>query len=67
MRRFVFIAFFAAGPALAQSAQGDLAVTIYNDNLALVQDVRQLDIAGRPLPPGIPRRLRPDPPRDGDS
>ena len=48
MRRFVFIAFFAAGPALAQSAQGDVAVTIYNDNLALVQDTRQLDIpAGR--------------------
>lgn len=48
MRRFVFIAFFAAGPALAQSAQGNLAVTIYNDNLALVQDTRQLDIpAGR--------------------
>jgi hypothetical protein len=45
MRRFVFIAFFAAGPAFAQSAQGDLAITIYNDNLALVQDVRQLNIA----------------------
>lgn len=45
MRRFVFVAFFAAGPALAQSAQGDVAVTIYNDNLALVQDTRQLDIA----------------------
>ena len=27
------------------SAQGDLAVTIYNDNRALVQDVRQLAIA----------------------
>jgi hypothetical protein len=48
MRRFVFIALFAAGPALGQSAQGDVAVTIYNDNLALVQDVRQLNIpAGR--------------------
>ena len=48
MRRFVFIAFFAAGPALAQSAQGDVAVTIYNNNLALVQDTRQLNIpAGR--------------------
>ncbi|HEX8223667.1 MAG TPA: DUF4139 domain-containing protein [Allosphingosinicella sp.] len=45
MRRFVFVALFAAGPALAQSAQGDVAVTIYNDNLALVQDTRQLDIA----------------------
>ena len=48
MRRFVFIAFFAAGPALAQSAQGDVVVTIYNNNLALVQDVRQINIpAGR--------------------
>src|ERR1051325_3759339 len=48
MRRFVFIAFFAAAPALGQSAQGDLAVTIYSDNLALVQDMRQLNIpAGR--------------------
>lgn len=45
MRRFVFIAFFAAAPALAQSGQGDVAVTIYSDNLALVQDTRQLDIA----------------------
>ncbi|MEP3051467.1 MAG: DUF4139 domain-containing protein [Erythrobacter sp.] len=27
-----------------ESAQGDVAVTIYNNNLALVQDVRQLDI-----------------------
>ncbi|MPT48753.1 MAG: DUF4139 domain-containing protein [Sphingobium sp.] len=27
------------------SAQGDVSVTIYNDNLALVQDVRQLNIA----------------------
>lgn len=28
-----------------QSAQGDVALTIYNNNLALVQDVRQLSIA----------------------
>ncbi|HKC02229.1 MAG TPA: DUF4139 domain-containing protein [Sphingomicrobium sp.] len=35
-------------PAPGQTAQGDLAVTIYNDNLALVQDIRQLAIpAGR--------------------
>jgi hypothetical protein len=48
MRRFVFVAFFAAGPVLGQSSQGDVAVTIYNDNLALVQDTRQLEIpAGR--------------------
>src|SRR5687768_731871 len=48
MRRFGFIAFFAAGPALAQSPQGDVLVTIYNNDLALVQDTRQIDIpAGR--------------------
>ena len=35
-------------PAPGQTAQGDVAVTIYNDNLALVQDIRQLAIpAGR--------------------
>ena len=35
-------------PAPSESAQGDVAVTIYNNNLALVQDTRQLDIgAGR--------------------
>ena len=35
-------------PAPGETAQGDVAVTIYNDNLALVQDVRQLNIpAGR--------------------
>jgi hypothetical protein len=48
MRAMILTAIFLGGPALAQSAQGDLAVTIYNDNLALVQDVRQIDIpAGR--------------------
>jgi hypothetical protein len=31
-------------PAPGETAQGDIAVTIYNDNLALVQDVRQLNI-----------------------
>ena len=35
-------------PTPGQTAQGDVAVTIYNDNLALVQDIRQLSIpAGR--------------------
>ncbi|HYI39664.1 MAG TPA: DUF4139 domain-containing protein [Allosphingosinicella sp.] len=48
MRRFVFITFFAAVPALGQSSQGDVAITIYNNDLALVQDVRQIAIpAGR--------------------
>jgi hypothetical protein len=52
MRNWLFIAAFAAAPALAQneiplpsqSAQGDVAVTIYNNDVALVQDIRQLDI-----------------------
>jgi len=40
--------FFSAVPALAQSAQGDVAVTIYNNNIALVQDGRTLTVpAGR--------------------
>lgn len=37
-----------AAPAAAQQQPGNLAVTIYNQNLALVQDTRQLDLpAGR--------------------
>jgi hypothetical protein len=35
-------------PSPSQTAQGDVALTIYNNDLALVQDVRQLEIgAGR--------------------
>ncbi|SMF61832.1 DUF4139 domain-containing protein [Allosphingosinicella indica] len=39
---------FAQGvlPAPGRSAQGDVSVTIYNDNLALVQDVRRVDLPG---------------------
>jgi hypothetical protein len=48
-----------SGAALAQSApqsaQGDVAVTIYNNNLALVQDVRQIN-----LPAGTTRQEFPD-------
>jgi hypothetical protein len=48
MRYFMLLAACLAAPALGQSAQGDVAITIYNDNLALVQDTRQLNIpAGR--------------------
>src|SRR5262245_37968102 len=46
------MAFAQAAP---QSAQGDVAVTIYNNNLALVQDVRQM-----PLPAGKSRQEFPD-------
>jgi hypothetical protein len=42
-------------PAFAQTAQGDVAVTIYNNNLALVQDVRNVSLAS-----GISRQEFPD-------
>ena len=50
MRRLLLSAGLAAisAPGLAQPEQGNLAVTIYNQNLALVQDTRQLNLpAGR--------------------
>jgi hypothetical protein len=60
-----------AAPALSQdtanptapSAQGDVSVTIYNNNLALVQDVRQLEIAGgisRIEFPDVSAQIRPE-------
>ncbi|WP_380872758.1 hypothetical protein ACFB49_36750 [Sphingomonas sp. DBB INV C78] len=54
---------FSSMPAFAQSAQGDVAVTIYNDDIALVQDVRQIDIpAGRSRQefPDVSARIRPE-------
>ncbi len=42
-------------PPPATNAQGDVAVTIYNNNVALVQDTRQLDV-----PAGRSRREFPD-------
>lgn len=45
------------------SAQGDVSVTIYNDNLALVQDVRQLTIArgiSRMEFPDVSTQIRPE-------
>ena len=58
---------FCALPALAlaqgvadptgASAQGDVAVTIYNDNLALVQDVRQVDGEGQAAGAAQPVRV----------
>jgi len=47
----------------APSAQGDVSVTIYNDNLALVQDVRQLNIANgisRIEFPDVSAQIRPE-------
>ncbi len=51
MRRLLLLSAGVAvlsGPAAAQPQPGNLAVTIYNQNLALVQDTRQLELpAGR--------------------
>ncbi|MEO7179078.1 MAG: DUF4139 domain-containing protein [Allosphingosinicella sp.] len=45
MRRlFLLLCAFLAAPAFAQSGQSELSVTVYNQNLALVQDTRQLDL-----------------------
>jgi hypothetical protein len=64
MRRLLLLSIGLAAPVLAQapsalptapSAQGDVAVTIYNDNLALVQDRRQIA-----LPSGRVRQEFPD-------
>ena len=72
MRAWILLsAAFAAVPALAQneipppsqSAQGDVAVTIYNNDLALVQDTRQLDIAAgrsRREFPDVSAQIRPE-------
>ena len=55
MRRLLLVSALIAAPALAQTAQGDVSLTIYNDNLALVQDVRQID-----MPAGRSRQEFPD-------
>jgi len=50
-------------PPPSQSAQGDVAVTIYNGNVALVQDTRQLDLpAGRSRQefPDVSAQIRPE-------
>ena len=71
MRRLFLLAALAASPALAQNeipppssnAQGEVAVTIYNNDLALVQDTRQLDIgAGRSRQefPDVSAQIRPE-------
>jgi len=63
------IAFLVAAPAAAQtlppggSAQGNVAVTIYNNNLALVQDTRQLSIPAqrsRQEFPDVSAQIRPE-------
>jgi hypothetical protein len=49
--------------AQAQSAQGDLAVTIYNNDLALIQDTRTLNLAAgrsRVEFPDVSAQIRPE-------
>ena len=55
---------FAQGDSLAEpNAQGDLSVTIYNNDQALVQDVRQIGIAkgrSRVEFPDVSAMIRPE-------
>ena len=64
MLRFVpLIAGLLASAALAQTAQGDVAVTIYNNGVALVQDARTLTVnAGRSRQefPDVSAQIRPE-------
>ena len=56
MRRpLLILAAAIAAPAAAQTAQGDLSVTIYNDDLGLIEDVRRIA-----LPAGVSRQEFPD-------
>ena len=63
MRRLLLLSACLAAPAAAQQGQGDVSVTIYNDDLALVQDTRQLALpAGRSRQefPDVSARIRPE-------
>lgn len=65
MLRFVFLAGTAliAAPLFAQTAQGDVSVTIYNNDLALVNDVRQMTLPSGPSRqefPDVSAQIRPE-------
>ena len=74
LRNWIGLALAAASPAAAQdasippapgspSAQGDVSVTIYGNDLALIQDVRQLDIGNgrvRQDFPDVSAAIRPE-------
>jgi hypothetical protein len=69
MRTILLLTAAFAAPAATQtaqtspSAQGNVAVTIYNDNLALIQDTRQLEIPGRRSRqefPDVSAQIRPE-------
>ncbi len=69
-RRIGWLALMAAGTAWSQtapppggSAQGDVSVTIYSNDIALVQDVRRLDLASgrvRQSFPDVSAAIRPE-------
>jgi hypothetical protein len=65
MLRLVFLTSVVAlsAPVLAQNAQGDVSVTIYNNNLALVNDVRQISLPAGPSRqefPDVSAQIRPE-------
>jgi hypothetical protein len=71
MRKSILLSLLVATPLFgqaqipppSQSAQGEVAVTIYNNNLALVQDRRQIDVpAGRSRQefPDVSAQIRPE-------
>ena len=63
MRWLALLLLAQSAAASAQSAQGDVAVTIYNDDLALVRDVRQIAVpAGRSRQefPDVSAMIRPE-------
>jgi hypothetical protein len=65
VRHVLLLALCAAAPAplFAQAAPADLAVTIYNNDLALVQDTRRLELpSGRTRQefPGVSGRISPE-------
>ena len=60
--RCLILAAALASPAAAQTSQGDVAITIYNNDLALVQDTRQIDFGqGRTRQefPDVSARIQP--------
>lgn len=63
LRYGLLIGLLVPGAALAQNAQGDVSITIYNNNQALVQDARMLTLsAGRSKQefPDVSAQIRPE-------
>jgi hypothetical protein len=63
MRAIMLLPLLFAAPVLAQSAQGDVSVTIYNNDLALVRDIRQTALpSGRTILefPDVSAQIRPE-------